>query len=142
MRCEVALMQFLFKKTKVPVPEIISFEAKLDSRIGAPYILMKRLPGKPAYVSWFEKCKDRNHLSENRVSHETEMMRCNILRSLLPWSNCRTSGLIKLGCQTSRRLSITVRSLSLPTHNSGPRILPKSRTSWSHTDILTQAKSS
>jgi aminoglycoside phosphotransferase (APT) family kinase protein len=82
MRCEVALMQFLFKKTKVPVPEIISFEAKLDSRIGAPYILMKRLPGKPAYVSWFEKCKDRNHLSENRVSHETEMMRCNILRSL------------------------------------------------------------
>jgi hypothetical protein len=82
MRCEVALMEYLRKETKIPVPEIVSFAYELDSMIGAPYILMKQLPGEPAYVSWFEQCKDRNHLTENRVSPETEAIRCNILRSL------------------------------------------------------------
>jgi aminoglycoside phosphotransferase (APT) family kinase protein len=82
MRCEVALMKYLSKKTKVPVPEVVCFETKLDSRVGAQYILMEQLLGEPAYVSWFEKCKERNHLSGNRVPPDTEMMRCNILRSL------------------------------------------------------------
>jgi aminoglycoside phosphotransferase (APT) family kinase protein len=82
IRCEVALMKYLRKETKIPVPEIVAFEDELYTMIGAPYILMKKLPGKPAYEGWFEKCQDHSHVSENRISPETEAVRCSILRSL------------------------------------------------------------
>ena len=82
MRCEVALMKYLRQNTKIPVPEIVASEDDLHSHIGAPYILMKRLPGSPAHHRWFDEPKNPNYINANRVSPEMELVRRNILTSL------------------------------------------------------------
>jgi len=82
MRCEMALMEYLHDSTDIPVPEVITFEDKVDSCIGAPYCVMEQLPGKPAHHIWFEDTTDRNYITANRISAATEAKRCNFLRSL------------------------------------------------------------
>jgi hypothetical protein len=44
LRCEVSLMKWLHQNTTVPVPEIIDAAVSLESPIGAPYVLVSRLP--------------------------------------------------------------------------------------------------
>ena len=83
LRCEVALMQWLRNKTSILVPEVVDFALDTEtSFIGAPYILMKRMPGKAAQNVWYDKPSDRNHVTTNCVSPQTEKKRHNILRSL------------------------------------------------------------
>ncbi|KAI4689073.1 hypothetical protein J4E81_007790 [Alternaria sp. BMP 2799] len=83
LHCEVALMQWLRNKTSIPLPEVVDFALDIEtSFIGAPYILMKRMPGKAAQNVWYDKPSDRNHVTTNCVSPETEKKRRNILRSL------------------------------------------------------------
>jgi hypothetical protein len=82
MRNEMDLVDHLLYNTKIPVPEVLTFDATLDNYIGAPYCLMERLPGKPAQQLWYEDTKDRNCITANDVTAETETKRCNFLRSL------------------------------------------------------------
>jgi hypothetical protein len=82
MRGEMALLKYLRQHTKIPVPEVLAFADNLDTIIGAPFCLMKQLPGKPAHNVWFEGNKVRNHITANCVSPKTEAKRQNLLRTL------------------------------------------------------------
>jgi hypothetical protein len=82
MRCEMDLLEHLSYNTTVPAPSVIAFDDTLDNCIGAPYCLMERVHGKPAHHLWFEHPKDRDHITANKVTAETEAKRCNFLRSL------------------------------------------------------------
>ncbi|KAI4689071.1 hypothetical protein J4E81_007788 [Alternaria sp. BMP 2799] len=83
LRNEVGLMKYLFQHTDVPAPEVIaSAESVEGSNLGAPYILMKRLPGRRAHEIWFEDASDMSHITAVRISKETEVKRVNLLRSL------------------------------------------------------------
>jgi len=82
MRCEMALLAHLRNTTSIPVPEVLAFSDKLDTPIGAPFCIMKQLPGKPAHHVWFPDPANRNHVTANAVTAANETKRCNILRSL------------------------------------------------------------
>jgi hypothetical protein len=80
MRCEAMLMKYI-KRTDLPVPRIHTVIDTINNELGAPYILMKRMPGKGAYHLWFDK-DDEDHLNANYPSPETEKKRETFLRSL------------------------------------------------------------
>ena len=82
MCAEADLMKYLHEHTDVPVSEVIASEEILDNTLGAPYILMRRVPGVPAYQLWFEDSTRRNHVDASRISADTETKRINFLRSL------------------------------------------------------------
>ncbi|KAH4208657.1 hypothetical protein HBI95_093570 [Parastagonospora nodorum] len=82
MRCEMALLAHLRKTTSIPVPEVLAFSDNLDTPIGAPFCIMKQLPGKPAHRIWFQDPANRNHVTANAVTVANETKRCNTLRSL------------------------------------------------------------
>jgi hypothetical protein len=82
MCAEADLMTYLYEHTEIPVPEVIASEENLENNLGAPYILMRRVPGDPAYKLWFEDMSCRNHITTSRISPETEAKRINMLRSL------------------------------------------------------------
>tara|TARA_R110002003_G_scaffold228_5_gene16615 strand:- start:6303 stop:6629 length:327 start_codon:yes stop_codon:yes gene_type:complete len=42
---EADTMQYLWRNTTIPVPEIIAYSGTLDNNVGFPYIIMSRLPG-------------------------------------------------------------------------------------------------
>lgn len=55
LRCEMALLKHLRQNVpNTPVPDVVAFADTLDTVLGAPFCLMKRLPGKPAHHIWFE----------------------------------------------------------------------------------------
>jgi hypothetical protein len=82
MCAEADLMNYHHEYIDIPVPEVIASEEILDNTLGAPYILMKRVPGVPAYQLWFEDSSQRNHIDAGRISADTEAKRINMLRSL------------------------------------------------------------
>lgn len=82
MRCEVSLTKYLHLETGAPVPEIVAFNDTLDSIIGAPYILMKRMRGRPAQSIWYDDPANRTYETTSHVTPETEVKRYNFLRSL------------------------------------------------------------
>lgn len=55
MRCEALLMQYMAKHTHIPVPKMISFEENVECELGAPYILMRKSPGRAAFHVWFDE---------------------------------------------------------------------------------------
>jgi hypothetical protein len=98
MRCEMALLKHLRQHTNIPVPEVLAFSENLDSIIGAPFCLMKHLPGKPAHNVWFEDNKVRNHITANCISPKTEAKRQNLLRTLAQaMSELQTLSFNKIG---------------------------------------------
>ncbi len=82
MAAEAALMRYLFEHTNVPVPEVIASGEDLATTLGAPYILMKHVFGRPAYDIWYDDVSAQNHVTAGRISEETEAKRVNMLRSL------------------------------------------------------------
>lgn len=53
MESQVATMHLIRNKTTIPVPEIYALDTTSDNEIGAPYICMSFLPGKPVSEVWF-----------------------------------------------------------------------------------------
>jgi hypothetical protein len=82
MASEASLMRHLSQHTNIPVPEIVASDETLDNILGAPFMLMKKMPGEPSYKVWFEDHKDRDHITECEISQETEAKRVTMLRSL------------------------------------------------------------
>jgi hypothetical protein len=80
MRCEAMLMKHM-EPTDIPVPEIRAVVDTIDNELGAPYILMRRMPGKGAYLLWSDR-DDEDHLKADCPSAETEKKRQTFLRSL------------------------------------------------------------
>ncbi|KAJ4338774.1 hypothetical protein N0V87_003689 [Didymella glomerata] len=82
MRCEVSLMKYMRFERVLSVPKIVSFSDTLDTAIGAPFILMKLMRGRPAQMIWYDEPGNRNYETTAKVTPETEVKRRNFLRSL------------------------------------------------------------
>ncbi|PTB81791.1 hypothetical protein M440DRAFT_1396958 [Trichoderma longibrachiatum ATCC 18648] len=53
MESQVATMQLIRNRTSIPVPEIYAFDTTANNEIGAPYLCMSFLPGRPVSQLWF-----------------------------------------------------------------------------------------
>lgn len=82
MRCEVSLMKYMHVGRVLPIPKIVAFSDTLDTAIGAPFILMKLLRGRPAQMIWYEEPGNRNYETTAKVTPKTEVKRRNFLCSL------------------------------------------------------------
>ncbi|TFB06008.1 hypothetical protein CCMA1212_001428 [Trichoderma ghanense] len=54
MESQIATMRLIRDKTSMPVPEIHAFDTTANNEIGAPYLCMSFLPGKPVSQVWFD----------------------------------------------------------------------------------------
>jgi hypothetical protein len=81
---EADIMQYLWRNTTIPVPEIIAYSGTLDNNVGFPYIIMSRLPGESADKIWFEQPFDFHTVDKmaDSPSLDIEKKRVNFLRSL------------------------------------------------------------
>jgi hypothetical protein len=83
---EARLMRYIKEHTDVPVPEIIDWEDTVWNTIGAPYIMMKKIPGRSAFSFWYmdQTCNldDDLYLAADYPSKELEEKRARFLRSL------------------------------------------------------------
>ncbi|KAK1241853.1 hypothetical protein MKX07_007676 [Trichoderma sp. CBMAI-0711] len=55
MDSQVATMRLIRDKTSIPLPEIYEFDTTANNEIGAPYLCMSFLPGRPVSQLWFDK---------------------------------------------------------------------------------------
>ncbi|KAF2115083.1 hypothetical protein BDV96DRAFT_493595 [Lophiotrema nucula] len=79
MRNEFHLLQYIRAHTSVPVPEVIGFDDSLNNELGAPYIVMKKLPGEAATLLWSE---EHDHLNADTPSQLLTQERNTFLHSL------------------------------------------------------------
>jgi hypothetical protein len=84
---EATLMLHIHQKTQVPIPEVLHYSSTCDNAIGAPHILMSKLPGTQAANIWFDKpWKDveheKAHLQADSPSETVEKKRTRFLSSL------------------------------------------------------------
>ncbi|KAF2006476.1 kinase-like protein, partial [Amniculicola lignicola CBS 123094] len=84
LMCEAELMRLVHSRTTVPVPELIFYDTDLYNHLGAPFILMRAVTGKPAYTFWYDGWEDRDDLwkTAESPSPKAEKFRVNFLRSL------------------------------------------------------------
>ncbi|KAI1118021.1 kinase-like domain-containing protein [Nemania sp. NC0429] len=54
MASQVATIRLIRSKTAIPVPEIYALDTSVANEIGAPYICMSFIPGKPVSEVWFD----------------------------------------------------------------------------------------
>ncbi|KAB8255641.1 kinase-like domain-containing protein [Aspergillus pseudonomiae] len=64
---EASTMQFLRRKTTIPIPTVFSFSATLDNDLGCPYILMEYIDGKSTRHVWFNEELDAATLERHRT---------------------------------------------------------------------------
>jgi hypothetical protein len=84
---EAMLMQHIRRHTSCPVPEVVTYDGKLENEIGVPYILMKKIKGIPAMDMWLGQPHktiktSELHLNADDLSPELEVKRLTFLRSL------------------------------------------------------------
>jgi hypothetical protein len=78
---EAKLMLYIKHHTTIPIPEVVFWDEQVLNEINAPFIMMKKLPGKTAHSIWFDREYD-HYLTADRPSAETEKKRITFLRSL------------------------------------------------------------
>lgn len=85
---EAVLMKYIRHNTKVPVPKVLGRAFTVWNEIGAPFIIMEKLPGKQAYDLWYENSDGDSldgkpfFIRADQPSEATEAKRINFLRSL------------------------------------------------------------
>ncbi|KAF1955309.1 hypothetical protein CC80DRAFT_564798 [Byssothecium circinans] len=111
---EAVNMLYIRKKTSIPIPEVLSFDSSVTNAIGAPYILMTRMPGIPAHDMWLGKpmmdveAADR-HIESECPSEELEEKRNTFLRSLAQtMAQLDQVTFKKIGVPTYYRLELNV----------------------------------
>ncbi|KAI2631934.1 hypothetical protein GGR54DRAFT_7047 [Hypoxylon sp. NC1633] len=72
---QVATLQFLHQRSKIPVPEVISFDEMKDNELGCRYIVQNRIPGTPL-ISTYPKL---THEERCRVARELGKAYCELL---------------------------------------------------------------
>jgi hypothetical protein len=81
---ESIIVHHIKESTKVPVPSIHAVDWTLENSLGAPYMIMDRLPGRPAYEVWF----DTDNVNEvtpdegDDPTYEAKQKRFTFLQSL------------------------------------------------------------
>ena len=51
-RREAQTMEYIRRKTRIPIPDILAFDDTLENALSAPYVLMRGVRGLPAAVVW------------------------------------------------------------------------------------------
>ncbi|PSN71751.1 hypothetical protein BS50DRAFT_583392 [Corynespora cassiicola Philippines] len=85
LRNEAELMRYIRRHTTVPVPEVIAYDATEFNRIRAPYIIMKKLPGRSAYefLHGLSQDVDMEFNSDTESASDiAERKRINFIKSL------------------------------------------------------------
>lgn len=73
LKSQVATMRLIRKKTKVPVPEVFSFDETDKNEINAPFICLEFIPGQTVSDIWLDDSRDETFRNQ---------LRLNILTSL------------------------------------------------------------
>ncbi|EME83308.1 uncharacterized protein MYCFIDRAFT_81812 [Pseudocercospora fijiensis CIRAD86] len=60
-------MEWIRQRTGLPIPELVSYDASLNNEIGAPYILMSYINGKPLNETWPGNGDDPAEVHEQRL---------------------------------------------------------------------------
>lgn len=55
MRSQALTMKHIRHKCKIPIPEVLAFDETFNNEIGAPFILMTYIEGKPIYKAWWDE---------------------------------------------------------------------------------------
>lgn len=58
-------MMFIKRNTKVPIPEVLGYNASVENELGHPYILMSFIEGVPAHEIWNDDLED-DELEDSR----------------------------------------------------------------------------
>lgn len=66
LNSEAMTMQLLKQETKIPVPEVFSFDATFDNEVQSPFILMDFIRGIPLYECWFDRSCSKDVLEQRR----------------------------------------------------------------------------
>jgi hypothetical protein len=75
LRSGVFTAKYIRQKTNIPIPKIHAWESSLKNIIGAPFVIMDCVPGKPAWAIWGDQEYDIPF-------DERERLRCKFLRNL------------------------------------------------------------
>lgn len=73
LKSQVATMRLIRKKTKVPVPEVYSFDPTDNNEIKAPFICMEFVPGETVTNVWFDDSQDETFLNQLRLKILTSL---------------------------------------------------------------------
>jgi aminoglycoside phosphotransferase (APT) family kinase protein len=68
---EAQLIEYIRKNTAAPVAQIVEYSTGHDNALGFPYIVMTKLPGKPAYTVWFPE--DYPFVGEDRAFRNADV---------------------------------------------------------------------
>jgi hypothetical protein len=74
-RAEVTTMQWVRENTKIPVPEVISFDNSNDNKIGFEWILMEKMPGTPLCYQWRKLSMAQKTALVERIVDAQEQLR-------------------------------------------------------------------
>ncbi|WEW59813.1 hypothetical protein PRK78_005293 [Emydomyces testavorans] len=67
LQSEALTMRLIRRKTSVPVPDVIAFDATLENTLGCPFILMTYIQGIPLYDCWFDQTISKEELMSRRT---------------------------------------------------------------------------
>ncbi|ORY14217.1 kinase-like domain-containing protein, partial [Clohesyomyces aquaticus] len=81
LRGEARTMEYIRRQTSIPVPEVLCWDDTLSNPIGAPYIIMRVVEGKPAYKLWLDGRRP-HHSTADMPSPELAKKRREFLREL------------------------------------------------------------
>ncbi|KAF2428070.1 hypothetical protein EJ08DRAFT_592391, partial [Tothia fuscella] len=74
LRSEALSMRFIKENTQVPLPTMFAYDATMDNEIGAPFILMSFIDGRPANelsAEWILSASPGDRVHKERVLNES-----------------------------------------------------------------------
>ena len=66
MKSEIATMKYVKERTKIPIPEVYAYDLSSNNPIGAPYMLMNKLPGEMLGCKW----DSLSHELKRKILHQ------------------------------------------------------------------------
>lgn len=74
LESQVTTLRILASETTIPVPRVLAFDVSCDNEIGAPYLCMSFVTGRPVIKAWFDPaCQS---LEERRLRILATLARC------------------------------------------------------------------
>ncbi|KAL2158707.1 hypothetical protein VTH06DRAFT_4189 [Thermothelomyces fergusii] len=74
---EAATLDLVRRKTDLPVPAVVAFDASRTSEIGYEWLLMERMPGVPAHYRWRKMTMaQKERLTARVADFHAQLLRC------------------------------------------------------------------
>ncbi|KAL2196687.1 phosphotransferase enzyme family-domain-containing protein [Corynascus similis CBS 632.67] len=79
-RGEAATLQLVRRKTDIPVPDVVAFDASRSNEIGYEWLLMERIPGIPSHYRWRKmSMAQKERLTVRIADFQAQLFRCGNL---------------------------------------------------------------